>query len=97
MFQTHSFPDRTIKGDPFVSENVKQPTDCKTLYNEFRRLKEDANTIWLKIETSRVYGKSQHPGIQFLNPKEWLQYAEMHMRHHLKQKSRIDTFLESLP
>ena len=67
------------------------------LQNEFQKLKEDANTIGRKIEISKTYGKSQHPGIQSLNPPEWLRYAEMHMRHHLKQKSRIDAFLKLLP
>ena len=96
MFQNNSFPDIIIKGDPFISDNVKQPIDRQTLQDEFLSLKEAANTIWGKIESSGIHGKSQHPGIQFLNPQEWLQYAEMHMRHHLKQKSRIDTFLEAL-
>ena len=95
IFQNNSFPDKIIKGDPFISEHVKQPTDCQSLQVDFQKLKKDANEIWLKIESTSPIGKSAHPGLGFLNPVEWFQYAEMHMRHHLKQKGRIDAFLTS--
>ena len=38
-------------------------------------------------------GKAKHPGLNYLNASEWLQFADMHMRHHLRQKKRIDDFL----
>jgi hypothetical protein len=31
----------------------------------------------------------------FFNAPEWLQFAEMHMRHHFRQKMRIDDRLFS--
>ena len=95
MFQKNSFPDELIKGDPFISASIKQPVSLQSLQNEFVQLKKNAASIWMKIEKSKTYGKSQHPGFQFLTPREWFQYAEMHMRHQLKQKSRIELFLKS--
>ena len=95
MFQDNSFPDEIIKGDPFISEHVKQPADCQSLQVDFQKIKSDANEFWFKIENTPTLGKSAHPGLGFLNAPEWFQYAEMHMRHHLKQKDRIDTFLKS--
>ena len=97
MFHNNSFPDEIIKGDPLLSENVKQPEDIQSLLYAFQQLKAHATDIWAKIKTSEIYGKSRHPGFQFLDPGEWFQFAEMHMRHHLKQKSRIDAFLGSQP
>jgi len=43
---------------------------------------------------SSFHGKSKHPGLGFFSASEWFQFAEMHLRHHLKQKERIDRFLQ---
>ncbi len=94
MFHNNSFPNEIIKGDPFISDNVKQPTDWQTLQVDLQKLKRDVNEIWLKIEKATIAGKSEHPGHGFFDPLEWFQYAEMHMRHHLKQKGRINNFLK---
>jgi hypothetical protein len=96
IFQNDSFPDDIIKGDPFISDNVNQPTDWQTLQVDFHKLKKDANEIWLEIEKAAIPGKAEHPGLGFLGPLEWFQYAEMHMRHHAKQKGRINNFLETM-
>jgi hypothetical protein len=29
-----------------------------------------------------------------VNAREWFQFADMHFRHHLRQKKRIEKFLE---
>jgi hypothetical protein len=44
-------------------------------------------------------GKTRHPGLLYFSAPEWLQFAEMHLRHHFLQKQRIDAFLsqESSP
>jgi hypothetical protein len=41
-------------------------------------------------------GKSRHPGLGYFNAGEWLRFIEMHMRHHLRQKERIDAFLKTV-
>ena len=41
-------------------------------------------------------GKSKHPGLGYFNAQEWFLFAEIHMRHHFRQKARIDEFLASL-
>ena len=94
MFYNNSFPNEIIKGYPSVSENVKQPSDWQTLQADFLKLKRDTNEIWLKIGKTAIPGKSEHPGLGFFSQLEWFQYAEMHMRHHLKQKGRINNFLK---
>ncbi|HEV9036934.1 MAG TPA: hypothetical protein VGQ51_09945 [Puia sp.] len=42
-------------------------------------------------------GKTRHPGLHYFNSLEWLQFAEMHMRHHFRQKKRIDACLTEPP
>lgn len=39
-------------------------------------------------------GKTQHPAFGYLNAKDWFCLVEMHWRHHLQQKGRLDQFLE---
>ena len=47
------------------------------------------------LMTARKYkGKTKHPGLGYFSAEEWLQFAEMHFRHHLRQKKRIDEFLK---
>jgi hypothetical protein len=40
-------------------------------------------------------GKTKYPGLNYFTAKEWLQFAGIHLRHHLKQKKRIDDFLKN--
>jgi hypothetical protein len=37
--------------------------------------------------------KRKHPVLGMLNALEWFQNVEMHFRHHLRQKKRLDKFL----
>lgn len=94
-FLNNAFPNEIIKGDPFISDKVKQPKNIDSLKKAFQQLKARGNDIWKKIEKSETQGKSRHPGLQFFSSIEWFQYAEMHLRHHLRQKNRIDNFLNS--
>ncbi len=94
LFKEGSFPDKRILGDPLISENVKQPISIDQLQSDLEKLKARTNYIWEKMKKAISYGKSEHPGMGYLNCYEWLQYAEMHLRHHLKQKSRVENFLK---
>jgi len=90
MFANNSFPDRRIKGDPFISEKVPQPESRAQLQKDMLQLKQEINEIGNKVISSDTVGKAVHPGHGYFSAREWLQYAEMHMRHHLKQKSRLE-------
>ena len=96
LFRRGSFENKRFQSDPFISDNVKQPTTVANLKSEIEQLKKDTNEIWVKIINTTNYGKSEHPGLGFLNCYEWIQYSEMHMRHHLNQKKRIEDFLKSI-
>jgi hypothetical protein len=39
-------------------------------------------------------GKTAHPAFGFLDAFEWFQLIEIHFRHHLRLKNRLDKFLE---
>jgi len=93
LLERGSFENKRFQGDPFISENVKQPTSITQLKSDLENLKRDSAKIEGKMQNITYYGKSEHPGIGYLNCFEWLQYSEMHMRHHLKQKRRIEFFI----
>lgn len=90
LFRAKSFANEKIQGDPLIAENVNQPTSIHQLKSDLKKLKACTNEIWERMEKADDYGKSEHPGIGYLSCYEWLQYSEMHMRHHLRQKRRIE-------
>jgi hypothetical protein len=91
MFLTNSFPDKKLTNPANV--NTPQPESKTALLQLFINLKNDMNDIATKISKSKSKGKTKHPGFNYFNANEWLQFAEMHLRHHLKQKERIDEYL----
>lgn len=95
LFTNGSFPNQRIQGDPLSVEKVKQPKSIEELRTGLEQLKFNTNVIWSKMKNMQQFGKSEHPGLGFFNCFEWLQYSEMHMRHHLRQKERIERFLNT--
>lgn len=92
MFLNNDFPDTSIEGDP--SNNlVPQPQSKEKLLRDLLNVKNEMNELAILIIRSTNRGKTKHPGLGFFSGREWLQFADMHFRHHLRQKKRIDDFL----
>jgi hypothetical protein len=91
MFRNNGFPDMQIQG-PSTGVLIPQPTSKAELAQRLTRIRNEIN----QLDFSTTNGKTQHPGLLFFNALEWLQFAEMHLRHHFKQKQRIDEALRSL-
>lgn len=94
MLLNNSFPDMQLEGPP-DNDLTPQPNSKKQIYDELMRQKEEIAILAAQIRTSPFKGKTKHPGLDYFNANEWFQFAEMHMRHHLRQKMRIDEFLKS--
>ncbi|QNF32240.1 DinB family protein [Adhaeribacter swui] len=94
LFRNNAFPDEVIEGSP---ENafIPQPTSKEQLRHRLQDLKVAMNQAAALLQNSAFKGKTKHPGLNYFNAAEWLQFAEMHFRHHLRQKQRIDLFLQS--
>ena len=95
MFLKNEFPDERIKGNE-LPENIGLPQSKEQLQQELLELKGKNNSLWIRINSNKSAGKARHPGLGYFNAKEWFQFAEMHLRHHLRQKKRIDEFLQSI-
>ncbi len=88
MFHNNAFPDILIEGPP-SNALTPNPESKKQIELALMDLKEEVRQIETLITHSPFKGKTRHPGLKYFNAGEWLQFAEMHLRHHLRQKDRI--------
>jgi hypothetical protein len=95
MLLNNDFPDELLEGSP-ANAYMPQPEGEEQLMKDLLNLKAEMNNAAVLISQSKVQGKARHPGLGYFSANEWLQFAEMHLRHHLRQKKRIDTFLEGV-
>lgn len=93
MFIQNAFPDVQIEGSP-SNASIPQPDSKEKLLSDLLSLKEELYAVGRLISESTYNGKTKHPGLGYFSAKEWFQFAEMHFRHHERQKQRIDEFLE---
>lgn len=90
MFANNSFPNQRIVGDTLTSEKIPQPESISQLRKDMLQLKQEMNDFANRVMSSETVGKTPHPGHGYFSAGEWLQFAEMHMRHHIKQKIRLE-------
>lgn len=93
MFLHNDFPDEALEGAP-SNANIPQPDTKEQLIKALLQVKAEMNEVSVRIFESPFHGKTKHPGLGYFSAIEWLQFAEMHFRHHLRQKTRIDDFLK---
>jgi len=73
---------------------LPQPNSKVQLLRDLIHIKEEMNQLAILIAETPFMGKTKHPGLNYFSANEWLQFADMHFRHHLRQKKRIDDFLK---
>lgn len=91
MLANNSFPDMQLETP--AEKNLPQPTDKEVLRQELLALLQQVDAITATENLSLSAGKAPHPGLHYLTALEWLQLAAMHLRHHFRQKARIDAVL----
>lgn len=94
LFSNNGFPEERIEGDPLLSQAIPQPANKASLIQQMTQLKTRLTSLWTRVLKSNSYGKTKHPGLGYFDASEWLRFAEMHMRHHLRQKGRIEDALQ---
>jgi hypothetical protein len=93
MLRNNDFPNAMLKGASDHAQ-MPQPESKECLLEDLMKLKTAMNELAIIIPHTIFKGKTRHPGFGYFSAPEWLQLAEMHLRHHLRQKKRIDAFLE---
>jgi DinB superfamily len=94
LFLRNDFPNELLEGPPSNDHNP-QPDSKGQLLRDLIRIKDEFNQAVPVISKSLFKGKTKHPGLNYFNANEWLHCAEMHFRHHLRQKERIDEFIKN--
>lgn len=94
MFSNNDFPDLILDG-PASNYEMPQPESKEKLKRDLIALRAEINQLGQLVLKNLRKGKTRHPGFDFFNAEEWFQFAEMHMRHHFRQKKRIDQFLKN--
>ena len=89
ILRNNDFPDTMIKG-PSTGKPIGQPADKEKLSRDLVSILDAVNRLCTTANVAAATGKTGHPGLGYFTSLEWLQFAEMHMRHHLRQKRRID-------
>ena len=92
MFANNSFPNVQIQG-PATNVFIPQPESKEELRQRLMAIRVAVNGLFEDWDATLAVGKTRHPGLLYFSAGEWLQFAEMHMRHHLRQKERIDAVL----
>lgn len=88
MFVANSFPDMLL--DSPTNVGTQQPGSKEALLQSLLFIKKEVDKLYNSFDVGKSIGKTKHPGLLFFSSLEWLQFAEMHIRHHLRQKQRID-------
>jgi hypothetical protein len=89
MFDHNSFPTRILEG-PDNDSNIPQPGSKEEISDRLTRIRDDINSETFAAVLSAPGGKTRHPGLLYFSGPEWLQFAEMHLRHHFLQRQRIE-------
>lgn len=95
MFRNNEFPNQLIEG-PLENASTPHPTSKEQLHADLLSLKMKMITTASLMAKSDCKGKTKHPGLHYFGAEDWMQFAEMHFRHHVRQKARIDIFLQQL-
>jgi hypothetical protein len=89
MFDHNSLPPRILEG-PDNDSNIPQPGTKEEIAVRLARIRDDINGETVAAALSGSGGKTRHPGLLYFSAREWLQFAEMHLRHHFLQRQRIE-------
>ena len=93
IFANNSLPAMKL-ANPNNDINMPQPENKLVLAQQLATIRNEVNSFnILNLETCS--SKAKHPGLGYFTALEWLQFAGMHMRHHLRQKEQIDKVLFS--
>ncbi len=92
LLEKNSYPNKRLKCTDDLP-TPPQPISKEALLRQWEQLNASILMTAMAIASSPFSGKVAHPGHGYLNAVEWFQFAEMHMRHHFRQKKRIDKFL----
>jgi hypothetical protein len=90
-----SIPPTKVKVPPSPEYTPPQPESIASVRTKLAALRPKMAEMAENLSKNQSKsGKTAHPAFGYLNAEEWFQLVEIHFRHHLRQKARLDKFLK---
>ncbi|MFN8321535.1 MAG: DinB family protein [Chitinophagales bacterium] len=90
IFNLKMFPPVKYEMPKQVAVVPKQPENLAQLIEKLESVKKLASEYIHRIPESDPDLKIKHPFLGWLNTAEWIQLCNIHFRHHMRQKKRIE-------
>jgi len=93
QFLVGSYLPFKYKSNPYKEPG--QPLSTEKVKDDFYRFLKLVYKVAKEIDYKKPTSKVKHPTLGYLTAEEWFQLMEMHFRHHLKQKKKLDVEVRS--
>lgn len=90
VFSLGMMPPVKVKMPEKVAVEPKQPESKEQLIAKLEEVKRMSSEYIKRIPQSDPALKTQHPFLGWLNTAEWITLCNLHFKHHLAQKKRIE-------
>ncbi len=90
VFFIGTFPPFRFKVVDPLKYNPAKPESIAEIKENLSKLVLEMNNIKDDLISEKIFGKEKHPVLGYLNSYEWYKLIEMHFRHHLRQKERVE-------
>ncbi len=90
IFTLKMFPPVKYEMPRSVAVIPKQPESKEQLIAKLEEVKQIASAYIKRIPDSDPALKTRHPFLGWLNTAEWISLCNIHFRHHVRQKRRIE-------
>lgn len=81
------------KSNPY--KEPEQPLSTEKVKDDFYRFLKLVYKVAKEIDYKKPTKKVKHPSLGYLSAEEWFQLIEMHFRHHMRQKKKLDNEVRS--
>ncbi|ABG60229.1 DinB family protein [Cytophaga hutchinsonii] len=81
------------KSNPYKEPG--QPLSTEKVKDDFYRFLKLLHKVAKEIDYKKPTAKIKHPKLGYLSAEEWFKLIEMHFRHHIKQKKKLDNEVRS--
>lgn len=93
VFDLGGFPPVRVRVQPSEAYTPRQPESIAQLADGLQEVVRRMRRTEPELDAIPEANVAAHPRLGELNAKEWFALIEMHYRHHLRQKERLDAFL----
>ncbi|WP_136607358.1 DinB family protein [Paenibacillus dokdonensis] len=95
-FLNNEFPPIRVHVPPSPAYTPRQPDSKEQIREGLLSVLAEMKKAEQVVDGAPKQNKLIHPGFGALNAAEWFMLVEMHYRHHLRQKERIESVLAEL-